>query len=123
MNELALFALLAAAVAQGAWVASDSEVFEPVRDWVFDRLCGSRCTEPFWRWLHKGLECPFCTGVWLAFAAALVLRPDFLPGGAWTSVPVYAFALALAARATHATIELLREVTRRLEVDRVDLDG
>lgn len=120
MHPLAVFFLLAAAVSQVAWILSDSKVAEPLRSWVFQHIRPQEYrgwilgwifidNRDVWRWLHNGLECAYCTGVWFSFLAASILRPNFLPGGVWTSVPAYALGLALAARAAYVVIERLRD--------------
>lgn len=128
MHELALFGLLAAAVSQGAWIISNAKVTEPVREWVWMHLCEavttrSRC-ESAWRWFYKWFTCARCTGVWCAMIAAIILRPDFLPGGIVTSVPAYGLGLALVARVIHSLAETAHEAANRIaHVNSVEEDS
>jgi len=120
VNPLSLFFLMAAAVSQAAWILSDSKISEPMRNWVFQKIeSATRCRSGWdfgviawedafvWHWLHKGLNCAYCTGVWFSLIAATILRPDVLAGPA-ISVIVYALGLALVARLAHVVIERLR---------------
>lgn len=108
MHELALFGLLALAVSQAAWIVADSNLFDPVRRFVLRSVWYEN--RPALRGLDEWINCSSCVGMWLALAAALLVRPDFLLGGVWVSVPTYALGLALVARGIHAGIELLKRV-------------
>lgn len=114
MNELALFGLLALAVSQVGWIIADSDLFEPVRERIrklLYRLTYVNTVLDYVAWrVGEAIDCSSCVGMWAAFLAAGILRPDFLPGGVWVSVPTYAFGLALVARAIHTGIELVKRV-------------
>lgn len=106
MNEVALFGLLALAVSQVGWFVADSRVMHSLRMLIWNLPFDGE----LWELLDDGINCASCVGVWAAFLAACVLRPDFLLGEVWVSVPVYALALAMAARAIHAGVELTKRV-------------
>lgn len=110
MHELAVFGLLALGVSQLAWIIADSKVMAPVRLMFWGLPIYGNTLGTLQEWMDEGINCASCVGMWIAFAATLLVMPDFIAGSVWVSVPWYTLGLALVARGIHAGIELLKRV-------------
>ena len=115
MNELAVFVLLALGVSQLSWIVADSKVMSPLRLAFWGLPIYGQALSALHEWLDDGINCASCVGMWLAFAATLLVMPDFIGGNVWVSVPWYTFALALVARGLYAGIEALKRVATKGE--------
>lgn len=49
-------------------ILSKSELFNPIREWFFNR----RINKVF-NFIHRVLDCPYCTSVWVSFFVYILL--------------------------------------------------
>jgi len=53
-------------------IITKSEITEPIRKFVFEKGHKNK----FFNWLHRLLDCGYCTSVWIGLFAALLLFRD-----------------------------------------------
>jgi len=79
-----------------------SEVFSPVRKWFFDRR-----DNKVQRFLHKLLDCGYCTSVWSGWFVALILFNDLDLINVWVDWFFIGLVLQRMANALHFMIDKL----------------
>lgn len=71
MSPILTIAYLALAVGAISMTTAKTEIFMPLRWWIYDRN----------EWLGELVKCPYCTAHWLAFGAEAVYGPRLVRSG------------------------------------------
>lgn len=69
-----LFLLITLAVYRLAQLIALDDISKPIRTFAGKRAGNSK----IWKFIANLLHCPYCMGIWFAFAGAWILQPDSL---------------------------------------------
>ena len=70
MSEIVTVIALSLAAGSASFLICLTEITKPLRVAV-----AGKSARPFWMWLSKLIQCPYCTGTWLAIFATAIYRP------------------------------------------------
>lgn len=71
MTPILTVAYLALVVSAMSMTISKTEIFLPLRSWIYEHN----------EWLGRLLRCPYCTSHWLAFGAEAIYHPRLVSSG------------------------------------------
>ena len=89
-----------------------SEIFDPVREWFFNRR-----DKKVFSFIHKMLDCGYCTSVWSGWFVALVFFRDIEIINGWVDWFFVGLALQRMSNALHFVIDKL---DRYKDIDLLD---